>query len=65
MRETDAHTLYCIRHTFEDRMKAAGLDYEMRKELMGHSDDRADYGVGFSLEAKAEALMKMQLPFQI
>ncbi len=30
------HTLYSLRHAFEDRLIAAGLDYRVRKNVMGH-----------------------------
>ncbi len=48
--ETDAHTLYGLRHSFEDRMLAAGVDERIRRDLMGHSLDRERYGKGASLE---------------
>jgi integrase len=56
LRETDEHSVYCFRHSFEDALKDAGLDSELRRELMGHRIDRSEYGRGFSLEAKAESL---------
>jgi integrase len=63
LRESPKHAVYGLRHSFETRMKAARLDLEMRKQLMGHSLDRPSYGEGFSLEHLQEALNSMALPF--
>jgi integrase len=63
LRESSKHTVYGLRHSFETRMKASRLDLEMRKQLMGHSLDRPDYGEGFSLEHLQEALNSMALPY--
>lgn len=60
---TPKHTTYGLRHSFEDRMKNGGLDAELRKILMGHKIDRADYGEGGSLEWRARELDKISLPF--
>lgn len=48
--ETDQHTLYGLRHSFEDRLLAAGVDERIRRDLMGHSLDRERYGKGATLE---------------
>ncbi|WP_170343073.1 tyrosine-type recombinase/integrase [Ruegeria arenilitoris] len=48
--ETPKHTLYGLRHSFEDRMLAAGVDERIRRDLMGHALDRERYGKGASLE---------------
>ncbi|MBX5216497.1 tyrosine-type recombinase/integrase [Rhizobium sp. NLR9a] len=63
LRPTKAHKVYSLRHSFEDRMKEARLDSELRKSLMGHPIDRPEYGLGGSLEWKQEGLLKMALPF--
>lgn len=60
---TDQHVVYSLRHSFEDRMKEAGLDYGLRCELMGHAVKRPQYG-DTSMEWKAEQLQKIALPFQ-
>ncbi|MCI4660694.1 MAG: integrase [Neomegalonema sp.] len=44
------HRLYSLRHAFEDRLIAAGMDYRVRKDLMGHDIDDQAYGVGARLE---------------
>lgn len=56
LRETDDHTVYCLRHMFEDMLKDADVGDEMRRELMGHKIDRSLYGRGFTLEAKRDAM---------
>jgi integrase len=48
--ETPKHTLYGLRHSFEDRMLAVGIDERIRRDLMGHALDRERYGTGASLE---------------
>jgi integrase len=47
--ETPAHSLYGLRHSFEDRQLAAGVDERIRRDLMGHALDRERYGKGASL----------------
>lgn len=58
-----AHSAYSIRHTFEDRMKEAKVDEELRRAMMGHTIDRPKYGEGGSLKLKAGALHGMALKF--
>lgn len=48
--ETPEHSFYSIRHSFEDRMLAAGLDDRIRRDLFGHALDRERYGKGATLE---------------
>ena len=60
---TRGHTVYSIRHAFEDRMKVGGLEDELRRLLMGHSIDRPKYGEGGSLPWQRDELMKIVLPF--
>ncbi len=57
------YTVYSLRHSFEDRMKEAGLDDELRRILMGHTVDRPRYGTGGSLEWRKEHMEKFTLPF--
>ncbi|MEC7762928.1 MAG: integrase [Pseudomonadota bacterium] len=47
--ETPKHSLYGLRHSFEDRKLAAGVDERIRRDLMGHALDRERYGKGASL----------------
>lgn len=55
--ETDRHTVYSLRHSFEDRMKSARIDTEIRIMLMGHKLDRPLYGVGGGLKLWHEELI--------
>jgi integrase len=57
------HTVYSARHAFEDRMKMANIDAELRKILMGHGIDRPEYGEGGSLAWRLEQLKRIELPF--
>ncbi|MET3602202.1 DUF6538 domain-containing protein [Martelella mangrovi] len=55
------HKIYSFRHSFEDRMKVAGIDTELRMMIMGHTIDRPQYGSGGSLSWKQDALRKVML----
>lgn len=48
--ETPQHSLYGLRHAFEDRMLRAGIDNRIRADLMGHALQRERYGAGGGLE---------------
>lgn len=61
--ETPKHKFYSLRHSFEDRMKEARVDSELRNILMGHAIDRPEYGEGGSLRLRREAMEKVTLPF--
>lgn len=50
LRETPAHSLYSLRHSFEDRMLKAGVDERIRRDLMGHRLTRERYGEGADLD---------------
>lgn len=50
--ETPKHTMYSLRHSFEDRMIAANVDDRLRRDLFGHTLTRERYGLGASLEHK-------------
>lgn len=60
---TPEHKIYSFRHTFEDRLKEAGIDDELRRLLMGHAIDRPRYGAGGSLEWRQAELRKIGLVF--
>jgi integrase len=60
---TPDHKIYSFRHTFEDRLKEAGIDDELRRLLMGHAIDRPKYGSGGSLEWRQSELRKIELAF--
>ena len=59
--ETPEHTLYGIRHAFEDRMLAANIDDRVRRDLFGHSLTRERYGAGASLEQMRDLLLPLAL----
>ncbi|RNF33967.1 tyrosine-type recombinase/integrase [Paracoccus methylarcula] len=54
--ETEQHVMYSLRHSFEDRMLAAGIDDRIRRDVFGHRLDRERYGGGASLEYTLELL---------
>ncbi len=56
---TDKHVVYSFRHAFEDRMKEGHIDYELRMLLMGHKNERPEYGTGGSLEYQRDELLKI------
>ncbi|WP_126975611.1 DUF6538 domain-containing protein [Frigidibacter oleivorans] len=58
---TDDHSLYSLRHSFEDRMLAAGFDERIKADLMGHSLKRERYGAGANLEHLHRLLKKIAL----
>jgi integrase len=60
---TKGHKVYSFRHSFEDRMKEAGLDDELRRLIMGHAIDRPKYGSGGSLAWRQAEMQKVMLPF--
>ncbi|MEI6798766.1 MAG: DUF6538 domain-containing protein [Pseudomonadota bacterium] len=42
--QSDRHSLYSLRHSFEDRMLSVGVDERIRRDLMGHALQRMGYG---------------------
>ena len=61
---TADHVIYSFRHAFEDRMLEVGVDYGMRCYLMGHKNNRPDYGKKGSLEYRRDLLLKFAHPYQ-
>ena len=59
---TDKHRIYSFRHAFEKRMLEAGLDYGLRCTLMGHKNNRPQYGDGGSLAYWRKELLKIVHP---
>ena len=59
LKETSRHSLYSLRHSFEDRLLAAGVDERIRRDLFGHALDRERYGAGASLEHLRELVSKV------
>ncbi len=56
---TENHTLYSLRHTFQDRLIEVECPERIQAELMGHKYSRPKYGKGPSLEQKAIWLKKV------
>jgi integrase len=61
LRPTPQHSLYSLRHTFEDRLTAVEAPEKVIAALMGHKYDRPKYGAGPTLEQKAKWLKKIAL----
>ena len=59
---TEKHRIYSFRHSFEKRMQEAGLDYGLRCTLMGHKNNRPQYGDGGSLAYRRDELLKIVHP---
>lgn len=59
--ETPEHTMYGLRHGFEDRMLAEGIDERIRRDIMGHALQRERYGKGASLEMARDLLEPVSL----
>ena len=59
--ETEQHRLYGLRHAFEDRLLAAGVDERIRRDLMGHALERERYGEGAKLEQMLSLLEPIAL----
>ncbi len=59
--ETPSHTLYSLRHSFEDRLLAAGTDERIRRDLMGHALNRERYGKGADLPHLHKVLQAIAL----
>nr|WP_109316054.1 tyrosine-type recombinase/integrase [Pseudovibrio ascidiaceicola] len=43
LKETERHTPYSLRHSFEESMLEIGVDHRLRVELMGHDYNRPKY----------------------
>jgi integrase len=65
LRETPRHSLYSLRHSFEDRMLRAGFDESLRIALFGHKSERPLYGDAGGLEWKRDQLLKIAFPYQL
>lgn len=59
--ETPAHSLYGLRHSFEDRMIAARVDERVRRDLFGHAYNRERYGKGADLKHLHEVVSSVAL----
>lgn len=62
---TEHHRIYSLRHSFENRMLEAGLDYGLRCLLMGHKNSRPSYGDGGSMTYRRDELLKIAHPIPV
>ncbi|MGP9804076.1 integrase [Paracoccus sp. NSM] len=56
--ETPGHSLYSLRHSFEDRLLVAGIDERVRRDLLGHALNRERYGSGGDLVFLRDQVLK-------
>ena len=56
---TEEHSVYSLRHSFEDRLTAVEPPDKVQAALMGHKYDRPRYGDGPSLEQKLKWMQKI------
>jgi integrase len=61
LRPTLDHTMYSLRHAFEDRLTAVEAPEKLIAALMGHKYSRPKYGAGPSLEQKQKWLQQIAL----
>ncbi|MCG2580117.1 MAG: tyrosine-type recombinase/integrase [Marinobacter sp.] len=56
-------TSHCLRHSMKDRLRNAGVPKDIRDAIQGHGSGDMDdeYGLGFSLDRKLEALQKVTI----
>ncbi len=59
--ESPQHSMYSLRHSFEDRMLSAGIDERIRRDIFGHTLNRERYGRGASLDHVALLLEKIAI----
>ena len=59
---TEKHTLYSLRHSFEDRLTALNLSDKVQAYLMGHKYSRPKYGSAPALDHLKSVLNKMAFP---
>lgn len=53
---TDDHTVYSLRHSFQDRIENANCSDRMQADLMGHEFGRPRYGDGAEMKRRQEFL---------
>lgn len=58
---SEKHTVYSLRHSFQDRILSVNAPDRVQAELMGHKFHRPKYGNGASLQQKHEWLEKVCL----
>lgn len=63
LRPTAKHTLYSIRHSFEDRLLRANVSDDLRRHFMGHKVKRPPYGEQGGLRWQHDLFSAWALPF--
>ncbi|WP_312414185.1 tyrosine-type recombinase/integrase [Shinella sp.] len=65
LRPTEKHTVYSLRHTFQDRIENADASDRMQADLMGHEFGRPTYGDGAEMKRRQEFLegIKFNVPW--
>ena len=58
---SEKHSVYSLRHSFQDRLLALNVPDRLQADLMGHKFSRPYYGDGASLSQKFEYLKRIQL----
>lgn len=58
---TQQHTIYSLRHSFQDRLLAVNTPDRIQADLMGHKFNRPQYGEGATLMHKREWMEKVAL----
>jgi integrase len=58
---TPKHSIYSLRHSFKDRLKAVEAPEELIDELMGHSTGKPKYGDGYGLKLKRKYIHAIAL----
>ena len=58
---SDQHTVYSLRHSFQDRLLAVNAPDRVQADLMGHKFQRPAYGDGATLLQKLHWLQRIKL----
>lgn len=53
------HSVYSLRHSFQDNLNRIGVPDRYQAQLMGHKFHRPEYGQGADLKQKQDYLLKM------
>lgn len=61
MMPTEQHTVYSLRHSFQDRLLSVNTPDRIQADLMGHKFARPRYGDGATLAHKLEWMEKIRL----
>jgi len=54
---SENHSMYSLRHSFQDRLTSANVPERIQCELMGHKFSRPKYGLGGTLVEKKKYLL--------